>query len=176
MCSRGRWSNLPKGTRLASDRARIPTSCLGLKAWRENAGLDVSNVRTKGVSTKWWEAHSVPSAGGSSSAQDLSRSTLCVRMNLPARAVTSALLAFQSLPGRFPRTKQGRVISLPGKELDNTHLSSFHMVLFLTLWNKYVRHQTLSDKKSPKTSWILFLKKGLIQRSACHWNKDTLNP
>jgi hypothetical protein len=29
--------------------------------------------------------------------------------------------------------KQGRVISLPGKELDNTHLSSFHMVLFLTL-------------------------------------------
>lgn len=66
-------------------------------------------------------------------AQDLSRSILCVRLKLPARVLTSALLAFQSSPGRFPRTKQGRVTSLPGKEPDNTHSSYFHMVLFLTL-------------------------------------------
>lgn len=55
---------------------------------------------------------------------------LGTRMNPRSRAITPV---FQSSPGSFPRTKEGRAISLPGKELDNTHLSSFHMVLFLTV-------------------------------------------
>lgn len=109
--------------------------------------------KTKLVSIKRRDKYCTPLT------QILNRLLLCARINFTARAITLAILASQCSPGRFPRKKQDRVISLPGKELDNTHLSSFHMVLVLTVWNKYVRHQTLSDKKSLRTSWILFFER-----------------
>lgn len=126
--------------------------------------------KTKLVSIKWIDKYCTPRT------QILNRLLLCIRILFTVRVITLAMLAFQCSPGRFPRKKQGRVISLPGKELDNAHLSSFHMVLVLTVWNKYVRHQALSYKKFLRTSWILFFERKLNPKIGVSLEQRYLKP
>lgn len=163
-----RLTNLLKVTILQSNKGRISIRALCAKAlpifqWRYSASQELGQgakvcilKRQDQVSLHYTKRQILYTWY-----PDLKQVASVCQIKLHCQGNHFSHASLSMLTWQVSQKKNKTVISLPGKELDNTHLSSFHMVLVLTVWNKYVRHQTLSDKKSLRTSWILFFDRKL---------------